>query len=88
MACIKISNYNRFVGKKWEKIWHMYIKFLTKVGVIYLIIFTKSRSVHQVMNVSQMEFGKVNAPYLKIPVQVVIMANLLVEFSANSAHVH
>jgi hypothetical protein len=54
----------------------------------YLIIFTISRSVHQVMNVSQMEFGKVNAPYLKIPVQVVIMGNLLVEFSAKSAHVH
>ena len=71
-----------------EEIWHMYIKFLTKVEVIYLIIFTKSRSAHQAMNVSQMEFGKVNAPYLKIPVQVVIMANLLVEFSAKSAHVH
>ena len=66
----------------------MYIKFLAKVGVIYFIKFTKSRSAHQVMNVSQMEFGKVNAPYLKIPVQVVIMANLLVEFSAKSAHVH
>ena len=58
------------------------------VEVIYLIISTKSRSAHQVMNVSQMEFGKVNVLYLKIPVQVVIMANLLVEFSAKSAHVH
>ena len=58
------------------------------VVVIYMIISTKSRSAHQVMNVSQMEFGKVNVLYLKIHVQVVIMANLLVEFSAKSAHVH
>ena len=66
----------------------IFVAFSEYLNFIYSIISTKYRSVHQAMNVSQMEFGKVNVLYLKIPVQVVIMANLLVEFSAKSAHVH